>query len=721
MNTAKNLIHLEVVKDMVDQEVNVLKEILLTDPTKINLAIDIWEKRKQLAHPKEQERCRKNIENLYNILEKAIDTTISVYNIANSDVTTGVTTEKDESTTMVHQPPKKEDALAIIPKEDPSKTNLRVVKDEEKTFDEYINKFDVNALKSVLMELTEEEASSIAHYILSQGLYKAKNPKKWEAKKINGFLKEVNNLRRNKNKRQETVQTAVEEIQTLEDKYKADINRYTLAEIGDVIRSLIIDNKPHEALEFATFILSKKAYKDADKEDIEWTNEAIETYINQIVEGMSSDTGVIEDAKEVPWYDITYRDVYLFVESEIKKDNATVESVKAAFIKFMSDNTEKTIERLDDYIKESNIDKAWDEYFANTVDYHLRVKNKSEAQAKFEADNKELKNTLISDFYKDNIIKKSEELSKGSVKPGSVVVELKKVLNEKGFKSITLQSAKAIFDNLIKEAKIKLPRTKTLDIATGEPFQDESGTTKQTTNESNKESVVIVGPNVPVDDKFPEIKAEVENAKYLEDIYFLSRKYIGNEEQNAYVLQLIANAFADNKVYETANSKEPLQWTIEQVQAWLNTEPKLDENDKVDAETELHPVETVEESSGESVETTADATTETPKEDTTKPAVTTEEAVDSNAEWQKVFCAANNKEKFISAVVDFINDSIEKGKEIKAIRSECANLIQFSARRDKKSFARSSYKRAQVGELHNVINKIAIAADIKGFMNEPKS
>ncbi|MCZ2337812.1 MAG: hypothetical protein LC127_06335, partial [Chitinophagales bacterium] len=245
MNTAKNLIHLEVVKDMVDQEVNVLKEILLTDPTKINLAIDIWEKRKQLAHPKEQERCRKNIENLYNILEKAIDTTISVYNIANSDVTTGVTTEKDESTTMVHQPPKKEDALAIIPKEDPSKTNLRVVKDEEKTFDEYINKFDVNALKSVLMELTEEEASSIAHYILSQGLYKAKNPKKWEAKKINGFLKEVNNLRRNKNKRQETVQTAVEEIQTLEDKYKADINRYTLAEIGDVIRSLIIDNKPH--------------------------------------------------------------------------------------------------------------------------------------------------------------------------------------------------------------------------------------------------------------------------------------------------------------------------------------------------------------------------------------------------------------------------------------------------------------------------------------------
>ena len=72
MNTAKNLIHLEVVKDMVDQEVNVLKEILLTDPAKINLAIDIWEKRKQLAHPKEQERCRKNIENLYNILEKAI-------------------------------------------------------------------------------------------------------------------------------------------------------------------------------------------------------------------------------------------------------------------------------------------------------------------------------------------------------------------------------------------------------------------------------------------------------------------------------------------------------------------------------------------------------------------------------------------------------------------------------------------------------------------------
>jgi len=184
MNTAKNLIHLEVVKDMVDQEVNVLKEILLTDPTKINLAIDIWEKRKQLAHPKEQERCRKNIENLYNILEKAIDTTISVYNITNSDVTTGVTTEKDESTTMVHQPPKKEDALAIIPKEDPSKTNLRVVKDEEKTFDEYINKFDVNALKSVLMELTKKKPVQLLIISFHKGYIKLKILKNGKLKRL---------------------------------------------------------------------------------------------------------------------------------------------------------------------------------------------------------------------------------------------------------------------------------------------------------------------------------------------------------------------------------------------------------------------------------------------------------------------------------------------------------------------------------------------------------
>ena len=123
------------------------------------------------------------------------------------------------------------------------------------------------------------------------------------------------------------------------------------------------------------------------------------------------------------------------------------------------------------------------------------------------------------------------------------------------------------------------------------------------------------------------------------------------------------------------------------------------------------PVQTVETEVKETVAETpvVDAQTDlNPKEETVTDDV------------KSKFCTANNREKFISVLVDYIKELKSQDMDVKAIRSKCVENIQYAARNNKKSFARSSYKNAQVGELHNAINKIAINANIDGFMNEPK-
>jgi len=692
VDTAKNLVHLEVVKDMVDQEVNVLKEILLTDPTRINSAIDIWTKKKQKESSEEEKaRCDKNIANLYNILEKAINTTISVYNIETEKI---VEPTIKKELAIVHQPPVTETVEVIekektVSEENRSKTALRVVKDEDDLATKYANiikSLSIDDLKKHFITLTQEDATEAAHYILSNGLYHATNPKKWEENKINGFLKEVAKAKLKK----ERIQNVVNESISLDEKYKDSINKYTLAEIGEKIRNYVSNDKATEALEFATYILSKKAYIDAEKEDIEWTLESITTFIDQVVTGMSSEV-VIEDAKVVeentPFWDITYNEIYSIIDKAALQEGATLESVKNTFVEFMNANTEKSIEKIDDLVKESNLDTVWNDLFAQTIEYRISVRKEKEDLAKFEKENVEQKETILEDFCKTNIIGKKTELEEQRDFALLTIKDLKKRLVEAGWKNTDLTIARDLVKKLAEKVGVNV---KYFIEKKKEPEQSPSPSETET---NTPEKMVIIGPQVSVDNKFPEIREEIENAKYLEDVYFLSKKYITDEDKNAYVLQLIANAFADKKVFETANSTEPLDWTIEQVQTWLNSGIET-EKPLVDAQTDINP----------KIE-------ETPVENA---------VVDPKNEWKKIFCAANKREKFINAVVDFIKKSKDEGKDIKTIRSETVELIQYAARNNKKSFARSSYKNAQEGELHNTINKIAINAEIEGFMNEPK-
>lgn len=789
MDTAKKLVHLEVVKEMADQEINVLKEILLTDPTRINSAIDIWTKKKQKASPEEQARCDKNIANLYDILEKAIETTLKVYDIESNQVaetTDEVVSTTEKEPTMVHQPPTATEEPETQ-QEDRSKTALRIVKDNDDLAEKYkdiIKKLSVDDLKKHLITLTQEDANQAAHYILSNGLYHATNPKRWNDKKVNGFLKEVAKAKAKK----EGVQKIVSESVNLDEKYKDSIGKYTLAEIGEIIRDYVSNDKAAEALEFATYLLSKKAYKDSEKEDIEWTSEAITTFIDQVVTGMSSETtieeativsdeselqkkykglegkltldviskkifklhkdgkseealelatylltdkkykgadeddlewtnekiiayvkkitdGITENSTEseidteAPFYDITSSELYTKIHTECNKEGATKESVKQWFLSFAEKNSEKSIQPITSLLKKGNtLDEIWNKQYDLLVDHIFEgIAKNAELEAKRQNEVKE-KEAILADFESTYLPEKKKDIESGTIRLRDVIVDLKQKMIDKGITPDGVFTLANTIKDLAYRAAINVKWAKTPEET---PSQSETET-------DSPESVAIIGPKVSVDDKFPEIKAEVENAKYLEDMYFLSKKYTSDEEKNAYILQLIANAFADKKVFETSKAEQPLDWTIEQVQAWLNTEMTTTEA-VVDAQTDLNPK-------------TDDSETEEVAEDVvnTDKESNVEQTKESKSEWQKTFCAANNREKFVNAVVDFVKKSKEEGKEIKAIRSECAELIQFAARNDKKSFARSSYKRVQIGELHNAINRIAIAAEIDGFMNEPK-
>ena len=687
MNTAKKTMHLEVVKDMADTEINVLKEILLTDPIKIDAAIEVWTKRKRkAADDAERQRCDTNIENLYTILEKAISTTLSVYAIEKKEETKEIVEPIKEETTMVHEQPIQTEEV-----EQPT-TALRVVRDDDelaKKYESIVKKLSVDELGKHLQDFSVADATEAAHYILGNGLYHATNPKKWEEKKIAGFLKSA--VFKKKNKKQVAEETATT-VDTLEEKYKDVVNKLTLAEIGEKIKEYVANDKATEALEFATYLLSKKAYINADKEDLEWTYETITTYIDQIVSGMSSEINIEEATvveEESPFYDITYGEVYKLVDEKAQAEGATIESVKAFFVDFMNTNTEKSIEKIDDLIEQSNIDTVWADLFEQTIAYRIKSLNEKRQAEQFEKEHEELKASILEKHLEENIIAKKKEYEEGTLKPTDGITEIKKLLIERGFVNTSLQTAKQYFMDMARKAAFNVKWLK----PTPSPLPE-------TTEANASEQVAFVSPNASVDDKFPDIKAKVEAAKYLEDFYFLSKEYVSDEDKSAYVLQLITNAFADKKVYETSSSETPLEWTIEQVQAWLNTEMKPEE-----------PVQTVETEVTEPVAEipVVDAQTDlNPKEKT------------ETNDFQNRFCAANNREKFISVLVDYIKELKSQDMDVKAIRSKCVENIQYAARNNKKSFARSSYKKAQIGELHNAINKIAINANIDGFMNEPK-
>lgn len=701
-NTAKKITSLSIVKDMADQEINVLTHLLLTDPLKINSAIDILTKRKQKADADTIAKCDAYIAKLYSILEQEIDTTLNIYNIPKVENTETESvieepeTKKDEEetkSTMVHQPPKQEET------EDKSKTALRVVRDDSdnelrKKYESIVKQYTVDKFAEYLKGLSKEDAIEAATFILGNGLYQAKKPKKWENERLLRWLNSV--VFKTEQQTEETTETTTEKTteMSLEEKYKNFANELTLAQVGEQIKYYVTEGNAFQAVEFASYILINKLYK-VDKEDShDWTPESVQIFIEQVTDGMSStietEEAKVVDEEEAPFWDITYREVYKMIDDLANKEGMTLETLKNTFMKFMEENSEKSIETIDDLVKESDLETVWTNLFDSTMKFKLTSLWEKRNAEKFEIDNEALKKEVVKDFVESYLNPGKDKIESGEITVWTAISELKKRLHEKGFKSVGLPEAKNTLKELAEQAAFSQSILKKL---TPSP---------KSTETKNPENVAIVGAQVPVDDKYPEIKEEVEKAKYLEDMYYTAKKYISDPDKNAYVLQLVTNAFLDGKVFNNAKDTEPIKWDLAQITSWLSTNIEI-------------PEETTEESKEKPV---VDAETDISKSDEESNPPAEEETTSDINEYQKAIHKAHNGEGFRLAIGNFIKHCKEQGDDVKTIRTKCVSEIEYARSNNKKSFARSSYKRAQVGELHNAINKIAINAEIEGFMNK---
>lgn len=726
MNTAKHIFsHLEEVKEMKDQEISVLKQLLLTDPIKINSAIDILIKRKQKATPETVAKCDDYIQKLYLILEKEVDTTLSIYSLSTTEdiiETTPVQTVEQvkEETTMVHQQPP-----TVVATENQSVAVLKVVRDDDdlrKKYESMVKKLNMDDLTKHLKSISKTEATEAAHFILSNGLYLAKKQaKKWEADKITRWLDNVV-FKEDK----PTPVISEESVVPISEKYKKFDHTMNLAEVGYQAALLIGEGKGEEAIEFATYMLSNNKYIDSLTDGLTWNEETIKVYIEQV---SAIEKPAIEEAKEVPFWDITASEVWKEMDQYLEVSDITLDAVKAAFVQFLNNHQHQAIEQLSDHLKTMKAEEIWDKYYRNSAEFKINSLKQKRESALFEQNNAELKKVIIQEFMDDYLKGNKEKLESKEIGFADAALTLKSKLIDKGFTTTSIKYSGDVLKDLAYRAAINVKWAK----------EKKETPSPESTENKTPESVAFVGPEVSVGDKFPEIKDEIAMARYLEDVYVLSKKYIDNEEKSAYTMQLIANSFLDGNIYERAGDTEPIKWNLNQVISWLETDMTKEintnpaENEEAvnkEVSTEENPVEEI----VQPVETETIVPEVTPEiipvtEPAAEPVVTpmvepvtepvtepTPEKVEVD-ETEKAIIEANNKDKFQVAIGNFLKNKLTIDDNVKMARSTCLEIIRKAVRNNKKSFARSAYKKSTDGEVFNAINNIAINAGVEGFMN----
>lgn len=757
-----------VTKDVTPNQVNVLSLMMLKTPADFRDFIDTFEKRlSKTSDEAIKAKCNENIELAYNTLERMLKITQSVINLHEdeevdthieekehipADNADNTSTEKDETQQQSQQ---------VIEKS----AVMRIVRDD-KELNELYGKFKTLRIEDINKLIKEQEslekATEMATYLLCNGFYKANKPKKqskdrvlkmvqdmWEKKTADSLasMDGNNTVSKEEQKRLDAIEKLEHEEMTNriysqlerrigggteikainhEEAYKEYINKVGIDGLAIAVRHMAEEGLVSEAIEFGVWMLTKKRYIDAKPEE-NWDDVALDNFFTGAFDGLSSkvdipEATIVEEtknavapasaesttsktedskqkgdtehagkAKNTVKYDVSFKDLYKLLDEESNKEGATVDSLKNFLKNYLSQNLEKKIERIDVEIANTDggFEAAWDKEF-NWVKAKLDsiAKKKAKEESKKIADSK--KEEAIEKIATAQIKAHGEGVKSGEYGKKKLAGDLRKMLTKSNIElsvKEALHHAEVWFSKLVSDNK-----------EATEPAKEE-----------NKEQPTIVDPVSSNNKESIPLTEESKDYKYLDEWVAFYQKY-ENTFRKVATAEVILKAFKDNKVFEKAGDETPLAWDEAQIESFFEKYNSTNKDTK--------PVDKVEPSK---------------EEDNKKDADKAEQSAEDLAKKNNPLLFIERKDSigFKKAIVELLSAEIasivaETGKEatdrtVITKATSAVFILMKEALQDKKnsnSYCRKTYKGARDHELYNAINKIAIAAELKGFMKE---
>lgn len=733
-----------IVQDLgTEEEFLTLKDFLLTDPKDISHEIEFWRKELTNASVDDKPGIEDLIAKLLTHKMNQAKLTMAIYSFDKSETKEVVKTKNeskvveavvDAETSIVEDKPTEEKAN---PETDPSKQHLHVVTDKQeanqdvKTLREkyasLIKEITMDDLKVKVKELlskdeTKAEGVELASFILSGGLYKAKNAKKFNNTKVERFIAELQPT-------EAAVNTPVEEVNVGgsdkandeapaadEDLYKKYAhylgdNKMSLGGLKAEAKFLLSSDETQEkGLEVIAFILSTGEYVD-DKPE-KWTSAAIEKFIIDLREDIKVNPLTIENAptskiedkpkeEEVVDYDVKLGVLYGLVEKEILEKDLTFDDIK----KFISDyvKANKVQNLVGFYGIEEDAEKTkimYDRFFVGYVDQTFKKKDVMKINVTTEII------PLINKVVED----KEESLVQ-------VIKQARDLYKQRG-ENVNLSECRTIVYKLAIELHPEY-FNKFITLAEDKPATE--------TKVVKEETPVIITDKANFEEKHPEIWDKVKDINILNDVYTIARE-LENSNSFLVVSEMIIHLISSGNIKENAEATESLKWDNSQIEEWINKAFALPEESN-----EGNPLDSAQDTvaAPEVAAVTENGVTEEVTQPVTDPVVESPSAnsvqevtvevpdgitiSEEDAPYKGLFGA--KKQDFWQGLANTILFFQNEGKDKKEITHLLADKIKALAQRDdiKGVCHVRNFKKSKIDELYSTVNKIADTLKVPGW------
>jgi len=622
-NEAKHITTLQVVKDLDPNSFNAVQHALIVKPAEINEELRFWREEQKNAQGVHLELCKDMINSLINIRVKCVNLTKSVYDITSTEEKPVEDKGKQKPVEGFQSHKKEEPQQKNNPQQnyEEKKNNENKKAEIAEKFKEFVLSVDALKLKLTESEKTKEECAEIAKYILGEGKYIAKNPKKWSDDKCTHFVdsiflakekketKEVEKKETTNSTEKQTVPTKEEQTALYKKLYGEFENKFSLDELTAKIREIIQENKIAEPVNYitglVTYILTGGYYTDKKDETTprEWTAESIAKYIDVSLVDLSSDIsepGTSEadnkSSEETIEPDFTMAKAINHINMLIHKEGKSEEDI----IKWLGTNI--VIEKFSDEAQSTGFDSAYNKFFKTIVTGQISLREEK-AKEKAKKNNPEVIQEILNNVEKD-IIENKEKVEKGEddFTVGSLVIKVRNFFREKGVeleggmpavkaKILEIFTKNSITAKIVEkkafEETAKTDAAKPAEVE--KPKTDKSATAKE---EKIKKQAIVIDLNSFDGSKFPELKAEVDACNISDDASKLLQKYENDHEKLTVISTLLYIKFSENKIYGNAEKQkknESLNWKDDRIRSFINMVTKRTDTSVKKAETKNQP------------------------------------------------------------------------------------------------------------------------------------